>query len=492
MNSGPVPLINGIPLTDLSRLGRVELLRSAVNWTSRYRELAPVPDPALADSMPFVLSGHQPTLFHPGVWFKNFILSRLGQQLKGVAVNLVIDNDVSGMPAVLIPSVGTQRVTWQSIPYDTFSERLPYEFQSFQDPGTLASFPNRLAAAVSPWVSNPLVNRLWPHVLETRKVFPELGFALAAARHRLESESKLQTLEVPLSQVCRSRAFSHFVAEIFSRPAEFAAVYNRCLVQYRQRHGIRSPSHPLPPLDVAGNSVELPFWIYSREHPARTRLVVNHPANNTEFSGPDGQTIRIDSSDPAEQLYQLSAGPICIRPRALLTTMFCRLVLSDLFVHGIGGAVYDQITDAIAADFFHWVLPPFVTSTGTFRLAGWSPMAAASQLAFLKGQLRLMIHHPENAVSHSTRSESLIEAKRTLISEMDQSAGRRQRHMDMVRLNGQLRDLLGDRQRLLEQEIEAKQLLLEQNRIVASREVSFCAHPETLVTQLSVSAAAIF
>ena len=39
------------------------------------------------------LAGHQPELFHPGVWFKNFALGDLARRYQATAVNLVIDSD---------------------------------------------------------------------------------------------------------------------------------------------------------------------------------------------------------------------------------------------------------------------------------------------------------------------------------------------------------------------------------------------------------------
>ncbi len=39
------------------------------------------------------LCGHQPQLFHPGVWFKNFLMDRLAQQVHGLAIHVIIDND---------------------------------------------------------------------------------------------------------------------------------------------------------------------------------------------------------------------------------------------------------------------------------------------------------------------------------------------------------------------------------------------------------------
>ena len=48
--------------------------------------------------------------------------------------------------------------------------------------------------------------------------------------------------------------------------------------------------------------------------------------------------------------------------------MYARLVLSDLFLHGIGGAKYDQLTDLIIARFFGLQPPGFVTLSATVLL----------------------------------------------------------------------------------------------------------------------------
>ncbi len=48
--------------------------------------------------------------------------------------------------------------------------------------------------------------------------------------------------------------------------------------------------------------------------------------------------------------------------------MFARLVLSDVFIHGIGGAKYDQLTDAIVRRFFGVEPPGYLVATATLKL----------------------------------------------------------------------------------------------------------------------------
>ena len=43
--------------------------------------------------VPLVVTGHQPELFHPGVWVKNFAASAIARSCGGIALNLIVDND---------------------------------------------------------------------------------------------------------------------------------------------------------------------------------------------------------------------------------------------------------------------------------------------------------------------------------------------------------------------------------------------------------------
>ncbi len=67
----------GARLSHLAVEARRELMEAAWDYTRSYRD---VPLPPMAPDTPLLLAGHQPQLFHPGVWFKNFVLGRLAQQ----------------------------------------------------------------------------------------------------------------------------------------------------------------------------------------------------------------------------------------------------------------------------------------------------------------------------------------------------------------------------------------------------------------------------
>src|SRR5689334_21153410 len=70
--------------------------------------------------------------------------------------------------------------------------------------------------------------------------------------------------------------------------------------------------------------------------------------------------------DPAAKGFEAAAklqewlgqNRLRISPRALTLTTFFRLLLADQFVHGIGGARYDRVTDRLIARFLGIEPPP--------------------------------------------------------------------------------------------------------------------------------------
>ncbi|MFM7738372.1 MAG: hypothetical protein ACKO9H_03135, partial [Planctomycetota bacterium] len=136
-----------------------ELPRLALQHTRRYRDVS------LEgwDDQGLILSGHQPRLFHPGVWFKNYALSSLGQHGMGTPINLVVDNDLCGLPAVAVPVVNQERAAFTNCHYDQPGDNVPFELSRLADESTFRSFPHRLGQLLKPLVAAPLVHRLWEH-----------------------------------------------------------------------------------------------------------------------------------------------------------------------------------------------------------------------------------------------------------------------------------------------------------------------------------------
>jgi hypothetical protein len=185
---------------------------------------------------------------------------------------------------------------------------------------------------------------------------------------------------------------------------------------------------------------------------------------------------------------------IKIRPRALITTMYARLVLSDLFIHGIGGAKYDELTDLIIRRFFDIEPPAYVTATATFRLPIERPPVSVDDVRTSARQLRELRYRPESFLSEplvkqdaavTTKLAELASEKRDFLDKHDlrRCAPSIFHHLDAI--NRSMYELLSP----IEQELRARHaelvVLARQSQLLSSREFSFVLFPaEKLSAQL--------
>ncbi|HVT82775.1 MAG TPA: hypothetical protein VHM90_19210, partial [Phycisphaerae bacterium] len=323
-----------------------------------------------------------------------------------------------------------------------------------------------------------------PHYLSAlRHALPSEGRRgyvewMSQARASFEQSFNIQVHHVPATWICRGAAWERFVTAWIHNAPAWTEVYNRHLAAYRERQGIKSPQHPMPDLhrDPARGIFELPFWITRPSQP-RERLL-------------------LDASQPQPPIAQL-------RPRALSFTMFVRLFLADLFIHGIGGALYDQITDAILQELFQTV-PPYACVSAAWLL----PLGQAyppEDLSALKWRRHHIEHNPQLAINPFTalRTEvaELITERKHLIENLNASrpqpparradpATRHQRRawfMHLHAINAELHQKDARMLPNLDQQIADADGAMEQNKVLLWREWFFGLHARKSLEQLKAA-----
>ena len=158
-------------LAELQKLARTEILQLASQYSQSYLDASnfPINESDVLTGKPIIMAGHQPELFHPGVWYKNFVLSGLGKRFGAVAINLVVDNDLSGNATVRYPRILNGETTVGSIPLVQPGPNVPFENRTIVDWELFQSFGNRVQEAIGKTGPQrdppPIANRLWPHVL---------------------------------------------------------------------------------------------------------------------------------------------------------------------------------------------------------------------------------------------------------------------------------------------------------------------------------------
>ena len=177
-----------------------------------------------------------------------------------------------------------------------------------------------------------------------------------------------------------------------------------------------------------------------------------------------------------EQLAEFEARGLRLRPRALMTTMFARLFLGDLFFHGIGGAKYDQLTDVIVHRFLGCVPPAFLVLTATAKLRGGKDLALDDDLRRINERLRGLHYNPQRWATLTEDSRPLIAEKQQWLACEPPLRERRTRHQALRALNDGLQPFVAAERASLLEERQRWLQLRNQDRVLGSREYAFCLH----------------
>lgn len=491
--------MQGRSLAALKADARQGLLRAATTYTAQYRDVpAGLARGQCTADRPLILSGHQPQLFHPGVWYKNFVLGDLACRLGGAAVHLLIDSDLCRGASIRVPMGTVQHPHVEALAYDRPSAEVPYEERTVNDETMFARFGERVGVSIAPLVADPLVRSMWPMLMGLQPDNRNLGLWLARGRHAYEASWQNETLELPLSAVCQLPEFAWYAAHLLAQLPRFRRAHNDALAEFRRLHRIHNRAQPIPDLAANDDWLEAPLWIWSKTDPRRRALFARRSGAEIVLSDRSSQSIRLaitpdgDANRASEQLADLSARGIKIRTRALTTTMFARLVLGDLFLHGIGGARYDQVTNQIAMRFLGFALPAFATVSATLRLPIVHEPVNAGMETCLRQQLREMRFHPERFLEQDgvlrrgrpTTMDQVIATKQHWINIHKTPENARQRHVAIAEANLALQPLLHEARERVERQRAEIAARRRASAILDSREYAFCLFPRRHIESL--------
>jgi hypothetical protein len=369
------------------------------------------PDP----QVPWILTGHQVEFYHAGVWAKVILSSELARKCSGVAIDLLVDHDIVREMGFFAPIPQAEHWHRDEV---IFAPATALTADSLPAPAGAA-----LAAWLQHWQQQPLAAQdtyqLLAREFQRNTPGPYVPW-LVGARARLEQQLDIPIYRLPTSTLCSGRAFLTFVAAWMRQATTWVPLYNRCLAQYRVANQIHSPSHPLPDLAYSSTEIELPFWIYQPGQP-RLRLHVQNQSGQIHLlDTPIMVSADLPPSALAEQLAtQLQQHGFVLRPRALTLTMFVRGFLSDVFIHGLGGALYDQITDAFFLALTD-TIPAYACASACWLLPIAHDAPAPTAPSALRHAYHHQWHNPQPSATDATVMERQTQIK-TLVTQIDHS-----------------------------------------------------------------------
>ena len=367
-----------------------------------------------------IQSGHQPVFFHPGIWIKNIFLNELLKSPlldKCLGLNIILDNDICkdlNLSLPVLSSNGNLKLEKVNFLSSALTPNLPFEEYPCPSLELITKFNrdiiHRLKLLESENKDSLNNFKNFAQCLENSSRFcsrnykkANLGEFLSLARRFYEKEIEPTYLEISFSQICDSDEFLSFFLEITKNIETFSKIYNNKLDEYRKLFKIRNRAHPSPNLIIKENLIEAPFWIWRDRDQRRKIFILREEEKNYLYNDSYGKIFLIEKDD-VKSLFSLKTllkeRGLKIRPKALLLTLYNRLFISDLFIHGLGGAKYDLVTDEIIREFFKVEPPHFLVASCTlYPDFKSSPATSDFKISALKKKIRDLEFNPERYIN---------------------------------------------------------------------------------------------
>jgi len=501
--------INGIPFSQFREQVRSDTLKKAGEYSENLLSLCSNLNIAgtknfscvkdfYSPEKNIIQTGHSPAIVHPGVLIKHSLVNRIAKKVNGIGINMVVDNDAGNDNCLNIPDINDLGSSVEKMEYHPGLRNLAFEEIRYADSTQLPAFKE-----------NVLKSLHNPDMLKTLEDFMNVVIKLSGetlqfsdlftfARHAFATRFGIRNLEVPVSLISETDPFLNFFLHITANVKCFVDIYNSKLREYRKLKKISSKANPLPDLMEKGFVIEMPFWIWEEGKQRKSLyasvsngsrisiLCENKMIEHFDFGEMNRST---DNLKNLERLKALISKGIKIRPKAIANTMYSRMFFSDLFIHGIGGAKYDLITDEIIREFFGVEPPEYATISATLYLP-YKPFDVSDEdINKMKHAVKDMGYNPDRYASRGIMEDagmiSLINEKKDLISRGASDSKEKHLTFDRIKqLNSLMKDKISPLIKKSENEIADLEKKLSYNSIVTNRNYPFCLYPEAMLGEL--------
>ncbi|VAX19515.1 hypothetical protein MNBD_NITROSPINAE01-164 [hydrothermal vent metagenome] len=393
---------------------RKTTIEKAIAYTKGLGLNSTVP-PAL--NAPIIATGHQPAIFHPGVMIKIVAMNKKAKELNATPLFITVDSDEFrgesfSVPEVSSKKLGKKNVTLLPAPneqkifeqvsapsFEQIERVLKTELEDLSKSESLHMHAKALSC---------YLKRLSPDIFATAKTLADTLIIMRRVWDEPVAEGK-GYLELPVSLLCDTPSFLAFAENIFENIEDFFNVYNGELAKYRKLRKLRYPANPFPDLAVRNDGwLETPFWGIT-EDTSRTRLFVKRDDNGKIILSTGDGTQTASVTD-------IASGSLKIRPKAITLTIYLRLFVLDLFIHGVGGAKYDTITDKIIERFYKITPPGYACISATMGLD--VPIENPQEkIDVITKNIRLAEQNPEKVAGEDREDIAILAQKKNLLVE---------------------------------------------------------------------------
>lgn len=472
--------VGGVDARSVWHLAREEALDAASEFSAR---LGVAVRPAgHADGL-VIATGHQPELYHPGVWVKDFLLQRLADETGATPVDLVVDSDGFESVSLVSPCLTPQPARCRQYLVSGGAGAC-YALTPVPDSVHVSQFCSAALQALDS-LSSPAPARHFrtfcSHLEGALADATSVAELLTFARRRFEASAKTDYLELPVTHLARSEAYGRFLVHLALNAKRFATDHNAELADYRTFNRTRSVAQPFPDLRMEGDLIEIPFWRLAAGR--RSAVFVRADSSGVAtLATRDAAFLRLGQT-PDDALTALGASGELLVPKALALTAFVRLFVADLFIHGVGAGRYETITDGVIRRFFGIEPPKFVVASLTVHLPLGAHTVDEGEISAARERLNRLDHNPDTAlgeaqfdsVEEHDSALALSEEKKRLIEAISHPDADKKALSSRIRIvNTELARLITPLRQVMEDDLERLESTRALGEILTDRTYPFC------------------
>jgi hypothetical protein len=384
---------------------RKELVKLAKKYTLKLD--AKKPDQESFEKV--IVTGHQATWHHCGILAKNALTCRFATETHGVGIHLVLDHDDCDTE-FLLPQKKHGLFGFKKIKLETENQNTALEARPAPPTEKIKLMLNQIAKDKQDRLCISIWTEFLNKRLRTLYTFKNIAELITYLQAQIYAVLGVDLLYLPVSHLSQSTCFLRFVLSIMNDAPNFARIYNQAL-----KHSNNKSFRDLRELIINQDKkrVELPFWLISQRG-NRSTLFIKSIRNQNFIFGT--QTRILGRINPTQELQipkqfdeTLKKYGYCLRPKAIPLTLFVRLYLADWFVHGLGGAKYEAITNSIIEKYYHLKKLHFGIATATLTM----PLTDCKTTGYkataeLKQKLRALRFNPERFIKKSVSRKNII------------------------------------------------------------------------------------
>jgi len=199
--------------------------------------------------------------------------------------------------------------------------------------------------------------------------------------------------------------------------------------------------------------------------------------------GSDGRLIVELPSNPEAAVAALTRSGELFAPKALANTLFARVFVCDLMIHGVGGGRYDRVTDGVCRRYYGVEPPAFVVTSITMYLPLGAHIVTEDEVAAAKERLNRLEHNPDALLGEvefdspdEQRLAAALAAEKTSLVDAIASpdADKKALGQRIRQVNSELAKLLAPLRQEMADELEALETQFAASEIFTDRSYPFC------------------